>query len=101
MMDYLRLLTGNIIGLLATAFSCLLLVLLLLKRCSTVSSLIFLISQLLIPNADMQEVASQLILKWARFGEERKIDVAADFTRFTFDTIALYVKCAIEFFALC
>lgn len=39
----------------------------------------------------MQEIGSQLILKWARFGEERKIDVAADFTRFTFDTIALLV----------
>ncbi|CCM04514.1 uncharacterized protein FIBRA_06695 [Fibroporia radiculosa] len=38
---------------------------------------------------DMVDIASQLILKWERFGSTTSIDCADDFTRLTFDTIAL------------
>ena len=38
---------------------------------------------------DMHDIASQLILKWARFGPENKIHVTEDFTRLTLDSIAL------------
>lgn len=38
---------------------------------------------------EMHDIASQLVLKWARFGPENDIDVTADFTRLTLDTIAL------------
>ncbi|KAF7794903.1 hypothetical protein EIP86_006046 [Pleurotus ostreatoroseus] len=38
---------------------------------------------------DMLDLASQLVLKWERFGPEHKIDPAEDFTRLTLDTIAL------------
>ncbi|CAE6437707.1 unnamed protein product [Rhizoctonia solani] len=38
---------------------------------------------------DMVDVASQLVLKWERFGPHHNIDVTDDFTRMTFDTIAL------------
>jgi cytochrome P450/NADPH-cytochrome P450 reductase len=37
----------------------------------------------------MHDIASQLVLKWARKGEEYKIPVTDDFTRLTLDTIAL------------
>lgn len=36
----------------------------------------------------MQDIAGQLLQKWARFGDHR-IDVPAEFTRLTLDTIAL------------
>ncbi|KAM0262766.1 hypothetical protein ACHAQJ_001560 [Trichoderma viride] len=38
---------------------------------------------------EMKDLAHQLCLKWARYGEEYVIDVAADFTRLTLDTLAL------------
>jgi cytochrome P450 / NADPH-cytochrome P450 reductase len=37
---------------------------------------------------EMKDVASQMILKWARFGNQ-KINVTDDFTRLTLDSIAL------------
>ncbi|KAF2471722.1 fatty acid hydroxylase [Lindgomyces ingoldianus] len=43
---------------------------------------------------EMHDVASQLVLKWARRGPEYKIAVTEDFTRLTLDTIAL---CAMDF----
>ena len=42
----------------------------------------------------MHDIASQLILKWARLGREYKIPVTTDFTRLTLDTIAL---CAMDY----
>ncbi|KAI1382907.1 cytochrome P450 [Hypoxylon trugodes] len=39
--------------------------------------------------SEMHDMISQLVLKWARFGEENPIDVTADFTRLTLDTIGL------------
>ncbi|PNS14900.1 hypothetical protein CAC42_2129 [Sphaceloma murrayae] len=38
---------------------------------------------------EMHDIASQLVLKWARFGDKQDIDVTSDFTRLTLDTIAL------------
>ncbi|KAG8629490.1 hypothetical protein KVT40_003355 [Elsinoe batatas] len=38
---------------------------------------------------EMHDVASQLVMKWARFGPHHDIDVTSDFTRLTLDTIAL------------
>jgi cytochrome P450/NADPH-cytochrome P450 reductase len=38
---------------------------------------------------EMHDLASQLVVKWARFGEKEVIDVSSDFTRLTLDTIAL------------
>ncbi|KAJ1303594.1 hypothetical protein OPQ81_011777 [Rhizoctonia solani] len=38
---------------------------------------------------DMFDVASQLVLKWERFGPHHAIDPTDDFTRLAFDTIAL------------
>ncbi|CAE6437657.1 unnamed protein product, partial [Rhizoctonia solani] len=38
---------------------------------------------------DMVDVASQLVLKWERFGPHHDIDPTDDFTRLAFDTIAL------------
>ncbi|KAJ8129183.1 hypothetical protein O1611_g4450 [Lasiodiplodia mahajangana] len=38
---------------------------------------------------EMLDITTQLILKWARFGPEHHIDVPADFTRLTVDTITL------------
>lgn len=38
---------------------------------------------------EMADVASQLVLKWARFGPDSVIDVTGDFTRLTLDSIAL------------
>lgn len=43
---------------------------------------------------DMKDIASQLILKWARYGESYKIPAADDFTRLTLDTLAL---CAMDY----
>ncbi|KAM7198211.1 Cytochrome P450 [Naviculisporaceae sp. PSN 640] len=37
----------------------------------------------------MLDIASQLVLKWARHGPKAPIDVTADFTRSTLDTLAL------------
>jgi cytochrome P450/NADPH-cytochrome P450 reductase len=42
----------------------------------------------------MFDIASQLVLKWARKGPEYQIPVAKDFTRLTLDTIAL---CAMDY----
>jgi cytochrome P450/NADPH-cytochrome P450 reductase len=42
----------------------------------------------------MYDIASQLVLKWARKGMDYKIPVTSDFTRLTLDTIAL---CAMDF----
>ncbi|KAM0486342.1 hypothetical protein ACHAPX_001048 [Trichoderma viride] len=38
---------------------------------------------------EMKDLAQQLCLKWARYGEEYVIDVTSDFTRLALDTIAL------------
>ncbi|KAI5116970.1 hypothetical protein M0805_002171 [Coniferiporia weirii] len=38
---------------------------------------------------DMKDICGQLMLKWERFGPENVFDPAEDFTRLTFDTIAL------------
>ncbi|KAL7275682.1 hypothetical protein RUND412_001369 [Rhizina undulata] len=43
---------------------------------------------------EMHDIASQLVLKWARYGTTYKIPVAEDFTRLTLDTIAL---CAMDY----
>lgn len=40
---------------------------------------------------EMHDIASQLVSKWARFGPKERIDVSADFTRLTLDSIALYL----------
>jgi cytochrome P450/NADPH-cytochrome P450 reductase len=45
---------------------------------------------------EMHDIASQLVAKWARFGPGERIDVNADFTRLTLDTIALYVTICLE-----
>jgi len=37
----------------------------------------------------MQDIVSQMVLKWARFGPENAIDASHDFTRLTLDSIAL------------
>ena len=39
----------------------------------------------------MQDIASQMVLRWARFGSDVAINVSDDFTRLTLDSIALYV----------
>lgn len=39
--------------------------------------------------AEMHDIASQLVMKWARHGSDYKIEVTDDFTRLTLDTIAL------------
>ena len=39
----------------------------------------------------MYDIATQLIAKWARVGEDQKISVTDDFTRLTLDSIALCV----------
>lgn len=44
--------------------------------------------------AEMHDVASQLVLKWAREGPSRKILATGDFSRLTLDAIAL---CAMDF----
>ncbi|KAE8374449.1 fatty acid hydroxylase [Aspergillus bertholletiae] len=38
---------------------------------------------------EMQDIVSQMVLKWARFGPDTAINVADDFTRLTLDSIAL------------
>ncbi|KAF2100345.1 NADPH-cytochrome P450 reductase-like protein [Rhizodiscina lignyota] len=43
---------------------------------------------------EMHDIASQLILKWARKGSDYKIPVSGDMSRLTLDTIAL---CAMDF----
>jgi cytochrome P450/NADPH-cytochrome P450 reductase len=42
----------------------------------------------------MHDIASQLVMKWARKGDDYKIPVTSDFTRLTLDTIAL---CAMDY----
>lgn len=41
---------------------------------------------------EMHDIASQLVMKWARFGSKEKIDVTDGFTRLTLDSIALSVS---------
>ncbi|KAK7193653.1 hypothetical protein DPSP01_000204 [Paraphaeosphaeria sporulosa] len=43
---------------------------------------------------EMHDIASQLVMKWARQGPEQLIQVTDDFTRLTLDTIAL---CAMDY----
>lgn len=43
---------------------------------------------------EMHDIASQLVLKWARHGADHLIHVTDDFTRLTLDTIAL---CAMDY----
>lgn len=43
---------------------------------------------------DMKDIASQLVLKWARMGDSYRIPAADDFTRLTLDTLAL---CAMSY----
>ena len=43
---------------------------------------------------EMHDIASQLVMKWARHGPTHKIQVTDDFTRLTLDTIAL---CAMDY----
>ncbi|KAF2866675.1 cytochrome P450 [Massariosphaeria phaeospora] len=43
---------------------------------------------------EMHDIASQLVMKWARHGSENVIQVTEDFTRLTLDTLAL---CAMDF----
>ncbi|CAN9276324.1 unnamed protein product [Alternaria sp. RS040] len=38
---------------------------------------------------EMQDIASQMVLRWARFGDDVPINVSDDFTRLTLDSIAL------------
>lgn len=38
---------------------------------------------------EMLDIATQMVVKWARFGSKEKIDVTADFTSLTLDSIAL------------
>ena len=42
---------------------------------------------------EMHEILTQLVLKWARYGTENRIDVAGDFTRLALDSIAI---CAMD-----
>ncbi|XMA17494.1 hypothetical protein WAI453_010285 [Rhynchosporium graminicola] len=42
---------------------------------------------------EMHDIASQMVVKWARFGPKDKINVPDDFTRLTLDSIAL---CAMD-----
>lgn len=42
----------------------------------------------------MKDIASQLVLKWARYGPSHQISVPDDFTRLTLDTLAL---CAMDY----
>jgi cytochrome P450/NADPH-cytochrome P450 reductase len=43
---------------------------------------------------EMHDIASQLVMKWARYGSENVIHVTDDFTRLTLDTLAL---CAMDY----
>ncbi|KAH8731262.1 cytochrome P450 [Phaeosphaeriaceae sp. PMI808] len=43
---------------------------------------------------EMHDIASQLVMKWARHGPNHSIEVVDDFTRLTLDTIAL---CAMDY----
>jgi cytochrome P450/NADPH-cytochrome P450 reductase len=43
---------------------------------------------------EMHDIASQLVMKWARHGPNHQIQVVDDFTRLTLDTIAL---CAMDY----
>lgn len=43
---------------------------------------------------EMHDIASQLVMKWARQGPDHRIHVTDDFTRLTLDTIAL---CAMDY----
>lgn len=42
---------------------------------------------------EMHDIASQLVVKWARFGSKERINVTDDLTRLTLDSIAL---CAMD-----
>lgn len=38
---------------------------------------------------DMKDICDQMLMKWERFGKQHVFEPAEDFTRLTFDTIAL------------
>lgn len=38
----------------------------------------------------MQDIVTQMVLKWGRFGPDHAIDAADDFTRLTLDSIAMF-----------
>lgn len=38
---------------------------------------------------EMHDIAMQMVMRWARFGENEAIDATSDFTRLTIDTLAL------------
>jgi cytochrome P450/NADPH-cytochrome P450 reductase len=38
---------------------------------------------------EMHDIASQLVVKWARFSGQERIDVIDDFTKLTLDSVAL------------
>ena len=38
---------------------------------------------------EMHDIATQMVLKWARHGEDHRINITEDFTRLTLDSIAL------------
>lgn len=44
--------------------------------------------------AEMHDIATQMVMKWARLGAERTVLLTEDFTRLTLDTIAL---CAMDY----
>ena len=49
-------------------------------------------TQLILPlHIEMQDIVSQMVLKWARFGPDHTINVPEDFTRLTLDSIAMFV----------
>jgi cytochrome P450/NADPH-cytochrome P450 reductase len=50
--------------------------------------------EMLILSLEMDDIASQLMLKWARQGPQHRILAAEDFSRLTLDTIAL---CAMDY----
>jgi cytochrome P450 / NADPH-cytochrome P450 reductase len=49
---------------------------------------------------EMHDIASQLVVKWARFGSSQKINVTDDFTRLTLNSIAFVSTCSSSGYAL-
>lgn len=43
----------------------------------------------MVGGTDMHDIASQLVMKWARYGPQHRILATDDFTRLTLDTLAL------------
>lgn len=44
---------------------------------------------MMVGGTDMHDIASQLVMKWARYGPQHRILATDDFTRLTLDTLAL------------